>query len=119
RSSSARRRRALLDGLVAHGDDDHLGVAARAAHQRVVAGALAEQRARHRRLDADAARADLRLVGPDDPVAGALARLVLDGDPGAEEDALAVGGRLRHDGELLEQLSEGAHAAVEPPPAPP
>src|SRR5437763_17017649 len=68
-----------------HGD---LGRALGALHDRLLADALSEQRLRERRGDADLARGEVDLVGPDDAVGHLLAVFVLDGEPGTEEDAV-------------------------------
>ena len=82
-------------------------------HHRLVALLLAEHGARHRRLHADEALRRIELVGADDPELEALARLVLERDPGAEEHPARLLRRLGHHLELVEPLREEVHAPVD------
>src|SRR6185436_2946662 len=74
-------------------DLDHrqLALARVPEHRHRVAHLLAQERLADRRLPGDGAARALDLVDPDDAVDVAGALLVVDGDGGAEEDAVAAG----------------------------
>src|SRR5690606_6237518 len=86
-------------------------VALGAVHDDVVAIALAEQRLRDRRLDADPALLDVRFVWPDDPIGDLFTFLVFERDIRSEEHARRIARWFADDRQLIEPLAEKAHAA--------